>query len=59
MGKKDWEKLVEETLRDYFDKNYGCLIRGNIRIEEENGVIKIYRKCTKSGKFDYDIGIVP
>lgn len=56
--KELFEKLVKETLKKYFDQNFGCLIKGNIRIEEKGDVVRIYRKCSKDGKYEYDIGVV-
>jgi len=58
--RKAFEKMMKDLLRDYFSRNMGCLIRGNIRIEDdmESRILRIYRKCSEDNVVKYDIGIV-
>ncbi len=56
-AKESFEKMKIDLLRRYFYQNLGCFFKGKIRIEEEDGVIRIYKKSSKEVGF-YDIGIV-
>ena len=56
-AKESFEKMRKDLLRKYLDQNLGCFLKARIRIEEDDDVIRIYKKSSKEVGF-YDIGIV-
>ncbi len=56
-GKESFGEMKKDLLKRYFYQNLGCLLKGKIRIEEENGVVRIYKKSSKEVGL-YDIGII-